>query len=214
MKVVQVIKAINEANKGSYVGITDYISSDANVVSIIGRLGCSYAKMRENAIKSLKEALLNDEFESIIVKGRCHCKDGEYNSRKRSWDMVSYEIPFSKEKVVETAKELLDAWENPVKKLSNNVKLTEKENGLVYNTETNSFNLNLIVEKQTYKENKSKAMKESMGVKEKAKAPETALKEAIKKRFESKMKTYTIADGKFTKLSIGGQLFIGSDVEF
>jgi hypothetical protein len=72
----------------------------------------------------------------------------------------------------------------------------------------------LMVHTEKYHEDESKLLKESKDVKEKAVHPDTALKDAIRKRFERKIKAYTIAEGKFKTLSIDGKKFSSDQITF
>lgn len=202
---------INNAPSGSFVGITDYISEKGDVSSITGQIGISYGKAKDKAIEALQNAIATEDFGPIVVKGICRenpDNKGEFNSRKRSWPMASYAITFSKAQVIEVAKEVLDNYVNAEKK-SNKVQLSDKENGLYLESETDNINVSLLVQNQTYKELESQVAKANLGKIDKPKAtmPESALKTIIRERFQPKYKAFTIRKDNFKKLTIGGQAF-------
>lgn len=203
--------AVSSAPSGSFVGLTDYVSDKGDVSSVTGQIGVSYGTAKEKAIEALQTAIATEDFEPIQVKGICRenpDNKGEFNSRKRSWPMGSYDITFSKAQVLETAKEVLDSYVNAEKK-NNKVQLADKEDGLYLEAETDNINIRLLVQKQTYKELESQVAKANLGKVDKPKAtmPESALKKIIRKRFEPKIKAFTIRTDNFKKLTVGGQAF-------
>jgi len=208
-KITKILTSVNTAPSGSFVGITNYEDSKGNISSIIGNLGFSYQNAKEKAIDSLKSALEHKDFHPITVKGTCYCENGVFNSRKRSWDAKDYSITFGKKAVMETAQEILDGWLAPSKRVNNKVKLSDKENGLVLNTETEKISFSLLVEKQTFKAELTEANKAEKGIEDKVKMtmPVSALKAIIRTRFERKFKQFVIEVGKFDTLSIGGTKF-------
>lgn len=121
--------------------------------------------------------------------------------------MKDYTITFSVVEVVERAKEILDGLQNAKPRASNKTALTDKDNGLAIYNETGNFNFSLLVENETYKVEASKQAKADMDIKVKAKAPITALNEAIRNVYERKIKTFTIAEGKFKSVTIAKQKF-------
>ena len=210
----EVLNAINESPSGAFVGLTDYVDSKGDVTSVTGHIGASYGSMKENAIAELKQAIEDEDFSDTIVSGKCNAFEGEFNARKKLWDVEPFIICYDKEQVITTAKEILEGWENPKTRKKNGVELSEKENGLVFNKETGTFNFTLMVEKETYKEALSESNKEGKEVKEKTQAPITMLKSVIRKRFEKKIKSYTIGAGKFKQLSIAGYKFKSEEITF
>jgi len=189
--LTQIASAVNEAVSGSFIGITDYISTKGDVSSVTGQIGISYANAKNKAIAAIEKAIDEKDFEAVEVKGNCRqCPETrEYNSRKRTWPMAKYTIEFTKEAVVNAAKEVLESYRNAEKK-------------------SNKF-LSVLVAKQTYKADASDAVKAEKGIAEKVKAtmPETALKAVIRKRFEPKIKSFTLNTDNFESLSINGEKF-------
>jgi hypothetical protein len=216
VKFADVVSMINAAPSGSFVGVTNYVSEKGDVASFVGHIGFSYAKAKQMAIDALKEAILKCDFEPIVVSGNCYHDGTEFNSRKRSAPVKPYKMEFDKYQVQETAKEILNGWENPKERENNKVNLSEKENGLSFNTETGNFTFGLLVEKITYKDEASKLVKEEMGFSDKVeiKAPETKLKEEIRERFEKKFRTFTLSCGKFESVSIAGNRFASDEITF
>lgn len=208
-KFKEILTSFNEAPTGGFVGITDYQSQNGDIVSVTGRLGLSYGDAKQAGIDALEQAIKTKDFEAVTVSGSCYEENGVFNSRKRSWDMKEFEITFEVDEVMETAKEILEAWKNPKARKDNKVQLTEKENGLSLNKETGSFNFSLMVDHETYKGNDSDKEK-----KVKATMPESLLKTAIRKRFEKKIKAYTIEEGKFARLKIGGKEYLSENITF
>lgn len=213
----EIVTAANNAPSASFVGITDYISEKGDVSSITGQIGVSYGTAKEKAIKALTEAITESEigcgvnqFEAINVKGICRwdTEKNEWNSRKRSMAMKAFDITFTKVEVLETAKEVLDGYVNAEKK-SNKVELSNKEDGVYLEAETDNINIRLLVQQQTYKELESQVAKANLGKVDKPKAtmPVSALKAIIRKRFEPKIKSFTIRKDNFKKLTIGGNTF-------
>jgi len=208
--LTQIASAVNEAISGSFIGITDYVSTKGDVSSVTGQIGISYANAKNKAIAAIEKAIAENDFEAVEVKGNCRqCPETrEYNSRKRSWPMSKYTIEFTKEAVVNAAKEVLDSYRNAEKK-SNKFQLSNKENGLYIEEETGNINISVLVAKQTYKADASDDVKAEKGIVEKVKAtmPETALKAVIRKRFEPKIKSFTLNGDNFESLSINGEKF-------
>ena len=206
----EIVSAANNAPSASFVGITDYVSEKGDVSSITGQIGVSYGTAKEKAIKALTEAIEAKDFEAINVKGICRwdTDKNEWNSRKRSMPMKAYDITFSKAQVLETAKEVLDGYVN-AEKASNKVQLADKEDAVYLEAETDNINIRLLVQQQTYKELASQVEKANRGIVEKPSAtmPESALKAIIRKRFEPKIKSFTIRTDNFKKLTIGGKTF-------
>jgi hypothetical protein len=216
-KIKDIVESMNTAPSGGYVGIVDYESSNGDVVSVVGQLGCSYGDAKAKSIEALKTAINEGDFSDITVSGTCYGDkqdDGSiiWNARKRSLPMLSFNETFSKDEVISVAKDILEGWENPAPRKSNKVQLTEKNDGLSFNTETLSFNFTLLVTKETYKEDLSKEAKHGKEVKVKASAPDSVLKNQIRKRFEKKIKSYSISKGKFAKLSINGNTFLSEEI--
>jgi hypothetical protein len=216
-KIKDIVDCMNEAPSGGYVGIVDYESSNGDVVSVVGQLGCSYSDAKAKSIEALKTAIDENDFSDISVSGVCYGdkqSDGSiiWNARKRSLPLLSFNETFTKDEVLSVAKDILEAWENPAPRKSNKVQLTEKNDGLSFNTETLSFNFTLLVNNETYKEELSKKAKHGKEVKVKASAPESVLKNEIRKRFEKKIKSYSLSKGKFAKLSIGGKNFLSEEI--
>ncbi len=208
--LVKIMDAVNTATSGTFIGITDYVSSKGEVSSVTGQIGISYANAKTKAIAAIALAIENEDFDAITVKGSCRqCpKTREFNSRKRSWPMVDFKIEFSKEAVIEAAQEVLDAYRDSEKR-TNKTQLTNKENGLYVEENTRNINLSVLVAQQTYKANASVDAKAERGIVDKPKAtmPESALKKVIRKRFEPKMKAFTLDDENFASITIAGQKF-------
>ena len=216
----EVCNAMNSAPSGGFVGITDYETQQGDVKSVTGQMGCSYADAKARAILELTDHITDGLFEPITVKGHCRAiKDGngnivEYNSRKKSWDMVEYTETFTVPEVLVFANEILDSWKNPKERKNNKVQLTEKENGLSYNAETGSFNFTLMVHHETYKVDASKEAKKVAGIIPKVKAtmPESEVKKVIRGMFEKKIRDFTISEGKFKSLTINGEKFLSENI--
>ena len=216
IKFADVVAMVNGAPSGGFVGITDYVSEKGEVSSIVGHLGFDYGKARQIAIKDLAAAVAAGTFEAITVKGKCYHDGKEFNARMRSCPVKDYDITYTPRQVLEMANNILTAWQNPKERESNKVNLSDKQNGLAYNTETGNFTFALLVEKQTYKEDKSDAAKEAMGLADavEIKAPETKLKEVIRGMFEKKMRSFTLSAGKFAEISIAGNRFKSDEITF
>lgn len=218
MTLKSLVSIMDSAPSGGFVGITDYESENGDVSSVTGLLGCSYADTVKHKIKALKEALENDDFEPITVKGQGWGKkvDGvmEYGRKSKDRTLVNFCVDFTAEQVKNCARDILYGWENPKPRASNKVQLTDKEDGLSLNTETNNFNFTLLVQQETYKEDLSDKAKDGKEVKVKATQPLTVLKETIRKRFEKKIKSYTISEGKFASITIAGNKILSEDVTF
>lgn len=216
IKFSELVKCINESPSGGYVGIVDYHAQNGDIISVVGKIGCSYATMRKLAISELEAAIEADDFDSITVEGECYWDDErmEWNPRKRSCALKAFNSDhggyFPKALVKSLAMRILEDWKNPKERANNNTNLTTKENGMVYNSETGSFNFSLLVENEYYKGKEETDEPEKV----KIQAPETKAKELIRKRFERKLRTYTISEGKFKTLSIGGTKFNSSDITF
>jgi len=213
MKFQAVVDLFSKAPSGAFVGITDYVSSDSEVSSITGHLGFSYSTVKAQNIERLK-AKIEQGFEPIIVSGNCYHDGKEFNARKRSAPIKPYCITYSPEEVKAVAEKILEGWLNPVERENNKVALTEKENGLAFQTATGNFTFSLLVEKQYYKEEASKAAKAANGVTDdiEIKHPETKLKEEIRGMVERKFRTFTIGEGKFKSISIAGTRIESSDI--
>jgi len=209
------IDTINSAPTGGFVGINGYQSTKGDVTTIVGQVGCSYGKAKALSIESLKEAIDGDGFESVTVEGNCYqLPDGTWNARAKSNPLKSYKVDYTAKEVKECAESILEAWENVKPRKDNKVQLADKENGLALNTETKTLNMTLMIHSESYDEEASNLLKEGMEVKVKASMPETKLKEVIRKRFEKKIKAYTIAEGKFNTLSIAGEKFTSDEITF
>lgn len=210
INLTEIATAVSKAPSGSFVGITDYISESGDVSSITGQIGVSYGTAKNKAIQALQNAIAMEDFEAISVKGICRwdTDKNEWNSRKKSMPMKSFDITFPKAKVIEVAKEVLDSYQN-AEKDSNKVQLADKEDGLYLEANTDNINIRLLVQKQTYKDLESQVVKANLGKVDKPSAtmPESALKAIIRKRFEPKIKTFTIRSENFKKLTIGGNTF-------
>ena len=198
----KIVDTVNKATSGSFVGITDYTDKRGAISSVVGHIGVSYEKAKNIAIANLKSAIATKSFEPITVRGQCYTDGNEWNPRKRSWELQPYEITFTKDEVLETAKEVLEGMENPKKRANNFQNLSEKERGVQFNEETETFTIALMVEKQTYK-----GQDESVEKKIKATAPKTKLKNKIRSRFEKKIKLFELGTGKFKKITIAGETF-------
>jgi hypothetical protein len=218
IKLKDLVTLMDNAPSGGFVGITDYESENGDVSSVTGLLGCSYADTVKHKIAGLREALENDDFEPITVKGQGWAKevDGvlEFGRKSKDRKLVNFCEDFTQEQVIEVAQEILEGWENPKARKSNKVQLTDKEDGLSLNTETNNFNFTLMVMQETYKEDLSDKAKAGKEVKIKATQPLTVLKDTIRKRFERKIKSYTISQGKFASLTIAKQTILSESVTF
>jgi len=214
-----IVSTMNSAPSGGFVGITNYESESGEVSSVTGLLGCSYADTVALKIKGLTEAIAGDDFEDITVKGQGYAdmKDGKvigYGRKSNARTLINFCKVYTKEQVLTFAKEILFAWENPKARTSNKVQLTDKEDGLSLNTETSNFNFTLLVQQQTYKEALSDQAKAGKEVKVKATQPDTVLKDTIRKRFEKKIKSFTISEGKFASMTVGGQKFLSEQITF
>ncbi len=169
-----IISTFNDAPSGSFVGITNYESSENEVVSVVGQIGCSYAKTVEMKIVGLKTAIEEEDFEKMTVSGQGWAQvdeDGkpfDFGRKSKVRKLVNFCETFEKEEVIEHAKGILEAWENPKPRKNNKVQLTDKEGGLSLNTETHNFNFTLLVQQETYKADKSAKAKAGKEVKVKA----------------------------------------------
>lgn len=219
VKFKDIISSINEAPTGGYVGITDYVSSNLSVVSVTGRLGCSYGDAKALAMFGLKDAIENEDFEAIKIAGRSWSKTvngvTEFFSRTAKDRVLADNVKnYSKAEVLEVAKSILKTWETPSNRVSNTVELSNKENGLGFNPVTGTFNFNLMVDHEYYKEDKSLAIQEGVEMVEQVQNPDTMLKDMIRSRFMKKIKTFTIAEGKFANLTICGNKFQSDNITF
>lgn len=216
VKCTDIIACMNDAPSGSFVAITDYEGQDGTVKTVQGQIGVSYETMKANAIAELKESVENESFDEISVSGQGYAKDVngvmEFGRKSKDRKLINFCETFTPEQVLEAAKGILHDWENPKPRKSNKVQLTEKNDGLSYNTETGSFNFSLVVFREYYKDDKTKQAKAGKEVEVKATTPQTALKKTIREMFEKKYRAFTIAEGKFAKLSIGDQVFLAEDI--
>lgn len=216
VKFADIVHMVNSAPSGGFCGVTNYVSEKGEVSSITGHLGFDYGKAKQKGIDGLRKAIEAKDFQAITVRGNCYKDGNEWNSRKRNCPVYPYAITYTPEQVMATAKEILEGWENPKERENNKVNLSEKANGLAFNPETGNFTFSLLVEKQTYKEEASNAAKEALGIETKVeiKQPDTKLKEAIRERFEKKMRTFTLSQGKFEEISIAGTRFKSDEIMF
>lgn len=215
IKFSDLLDSINSSPSGGFVGITDYTSSKGDVVSIVGRVGCSYGTMKEEAIAGLKVAIDNNSFEPITVSGKCYMdSNGEFNARKKSCPLQPFNITFTGAEVLTEAKGILEGWEKPSTRKSNKVQLSDKENGLSFNKETGTFTIALLVENETYKVEASELLKEELDIKPKVTAPISLLKAEIRKQFERKIKSFSIKEGNFKQLSINGTKYSSKAISF
>ena len=215
----KIVESMNAAPSGSFVAITDYVSEDGTVKTVQGQIGVRYEEMKKNAIAELKQAIEAADFEEITVKGQCWAdadEDGNFvawNSRKsKDRKLLNYCETYTPGQVLNMARDILYNWENPKPRANNKVQLTDKNDGLSFNTETLSLNFSLVVFNEYYKEDKTAEAKAGMEVKIKASHPDTKVKDAIRKRFEKKYKAFTIASGKFASLSIAGTVFEAEEI--
>jgi len=210
IKFTDLLTTINEAPTGGFVGVKAYESKTGDVSDVLGRLGCSYDTVRKLSIVDIKAAIDAKAFIGITVEGKCYqTPKGEWNPRKFSCPLKSYKVDYTADEVLESAKAILEAWEAPKPRKSNKTNLSDKENGLVFNTETGTFNFSLMVESQTFIHSVAGEV-----AKPKAKAPETKLKETIRAMFEKKIKSFTIAEGKFSQLAINGKKYESTEITF
>ena len=210
------ISTINDSPTGGFIGLQGYQSTKGDVTSVVGQLGCSYGKAKQASIQALKEAVDTvGYFVKMTVEGDCYqLSDGTWNSRARSNPLKSYKVDYTADEVLAVAKEILEGWENPKTRKSNGVELSDKENGLVLNTETKTINMTLMIHSEKYDQEASDLLKEDMETKVKAQMPEANLKAKIRGEFERKIKAYTIAEGKFNTLSINGEKFASDEITF
>jgi len=214
IKFAKLVDTINESPSGGFVGLTDYASKEGKVVTVLGRMGCSYGTARTLAIEALQKAIKEDDFEAIVVTGDCY-KDGDvWNARKRSCPLKPYSLTVDVKQVKAYAKEILEAWENPKPRKDNKIQLSEKENGLVFNSVTGTINFSLMIVNETLNEEATKLLQEAKVQKVKAQAPDSNAKAVIRNRFEKKIKSYTIAEGNFAELTINGTTFASENITF
>ena len=207
----QLVSTINEAPTGGFVGLVGYETTKGDILSCTGRIGCSYGKGKTLAIAELKQAIAEKDFGPITVSGECYFDktDKTWNARKKSLPLKEYKKTFEVERVLEIAKEILENWENPKVRKSNKVELSKKENGLHLNTETNTINFSLMIDHLNYTgktDDASTVVKKS--------APRTKVKVQIRKRFEKTFRDFTIAEGKFTSLRVGGKTILSENITF
>lgn len=216
MKFAELVNTINKSPSGAFCSIRGYQSETGNVSNILGHLGYSYKTAKDKAIAALKLAIDNGTLESIAITGTCYKDGDEWNPRKKSCPAKEYSIIYSADEVNAKAKEILDSWENPKERANNNVNLSEKENGLAFNTETNTFSFCLLVERQEYIEEASNDAKEALGIVDKVqiKAPETKLSDAIRKQIEKPIRTITISSGKFSEIKMSGVSITSNEIMF
>lgn len=197
--IAALIEQINEAKKGSFVVFTNYRGEDGKVQTIYGNLKMSYSDVKEKAIVDLKDAITLNDFEAVTVKGECRYdkKTDVYNGRKKTWPMEQYEITYKDTEVLAMAKSILYDWENPKERKNNNLALGAVDGSVVYNEETENFNVRVMVAKTVYKDELSTPDK-----KVKATAPETKLKDVIRNRFMKKIKSLTIGKDNCDKISL------------
>jgi hypothetical protein len=197
--IAALIEQINEAKKGSFVVFTNYRGTDGKVQTIYGNLKMSYEDVKEKAIADLLEAIKANDFEDVTVKGECrYDKETDvYNGRKKSWPMEKYEITYKASEVLAMAKSILYDWQNPKERANNNLSLGADDGSVVYNEESENFNVRVMVAKTVYKEELS-----TDDGKIKATAPETKLKDSIRDRFMKKIKTLTIGSNNCEKISL------------
>ena len=213
-KVTDIISCMNSAPTGSFVAITDYEGQDGTVKTVQGQIGVSYETMKANAVSELKNAIALNSFDPITVSGQCWAEtDGTFAARKsKDRTLVNFNETYTQDKVLAFAKEILTGWENPPERKNNKVQLTDKNDGLSYNTETQSFNFSLVVFNEYYKEELTNEAKAGKPVAIKASHPDTVVKKTIRAMFEKKYRSFTIADGKFAKLSIGKMEFLAETI--
>lgn len=197
--IAALIEQINEAKKGSFVVFTNYRGTDGKVQTIYGNLKMSYEDVKEKAIADLLEAIKANDFEDVTVKGECrYDKETDvFDGRKRSWPMEKYEITYKASEVLATAKSILYDWQNPKERKNNNLSLGAEDGSVVYNEETENFNVKVMVAKTVYKEDLS-----TDDGKVKATAPETKLKAEIRDRFMKKIKSLTIGKDNCEAISL------------
>lgn len=206
----EVVSAVNSAPSGSFIGITDYISEKGDVSSVTGQIGVGYSNAKEKALEAMEKAIAEKDFEPITVEGICNwdTEKKEWNSRKKSMPVKTFKVTFNKAQVIAVATEVMESYRDAIKK-SNKVQLSNKENGVYLESNTDNINVTVLVANQTYKELESMAVKANKGITDKPKSsmPEAMLKAQIRKRFEPKFKSFTLRSDNFAKLSIGGNTF-------
>jgi hypothetical protein len=118
IKLSGLIDTINESPTGGFIGVSQYKSEKGDVTSVVGQLGCSYAKAKESAIQALSEAIKANDFEDVTVTGKCHYDDGVWNARKKSAPLKDYKITYKANTVQNVAEEILEAWQNPKERIN------------------------------------------------------------------------------------------------
>jgi len=217
MKLSTVANAVGSAVSGGYVHIEGYHSDKHEVSTILGHICPNYGESKKRAIKELDAALTAHTLQPIRVTGKCYNDNGVWNSRKKSCPLKDYDIIYTVAEVEEAAKGILESWQNPVKRTSNEIALTEKGNrGLLINLETGRIQFDLLIEREVYNESASDTAKLDAGAVAKVEAsmPDTKLKTAIREQFQRKMKTFVLEQGKFETLSINGIRFASKEIEF
>jgi hypothetical protein len=213
-----IVTLMDNAPSGGFVGITDYESENGDVSSVTGLLGCSYEDMKQKKIEGLREAVNAKDFEAMTVSGQGWAStiDGVlvFGAKSKARNLTNFCVDYTAKEVLTTATAILESWDNPAVRKSNKVQLTDKEDGLSLNTETNNFNFTLLVMQQTYKEDLSNKAKAGKEVKVKATQPESVLKKEIRERFERKLKSFTITEGKFASITIAKETFLSENVNF
>jgi hypothetical protein len=214
VKLNEIVDCMNEAPSGSVVALKDYVSEDGTVKTVQGQIGVSYDAMKQNAICELKEAIEADTFEPMTVTGQAwENADGTFATRKsKDRKLVKFCEDYTKEQVTAFAKEILASWENAKPRENNKVQLTEKADGISFNTETLNFNFSLVVWNEYYKKDLTAKEQAGKEVKISASHPDTVVKKKIRAMFEKKYKAFTIAQGKFASLSIGGTTFESDNI--
>ena len=111
----EIVSTMNAAPSGGFVGITNYESENGDVVSVTGLLGCSYGDTVALKIAGLKEAIANEDFEPITVKGQGYAKEVngvlEFGRKSKDRKLVTFCHEYPKDEVIEVAKGILEAWE-------------------------------------------------------------------------------------------------------
>ena len=212
LNFTDIAEAVEHAPSGSYIGITDYVDNKGNVSSVIGQIGCSYENLKDFNLQVINDAIDLDDFSPIHIEGDCYFDEDkdEFNARKRACPLKHFDVEYSVEEVKNAVVSLKESIQTPKTKNTNKTQLTDKENGLYIENETGNINFLILVEKQYYKEEKSKLLKESQEIPEKVKvsSPESILKEKIRNMFTRKIKSFTIGKDKFSELSINKVKFI------
>lgn len=197
--IAALIAEMSAAKKGEFCVFTNYEDSKGQVSTIYGQIGMDYGDARTQAIEALKEAIEAKDFEDLTIEGQCNFDPvtETFNARKKKGCelLKPYSQTFKSSEVLAMAKSILYDWENPVEKKNNEIKLSEQ---VVYNEETENFNVKVLVSQQVYKADLSAPSKP------KNQAPETKLKEKIRKRFMKDVKSLTICKDNCEKVSLNG----------